>query len=73
MSLTPTSLTPMLGPVSERRPWVAVVETPAYLARAEKILDEVIAPLAAQGPVLMVVIDGMSAAVCRENSSSVRD
>jgi hypothetical protein len=29
------------GCVSERRPWVTVVETPAYLARAERILDEV--------------------------------
>ena len=26
--------------MSERRPWVTVVETPAYLARAERILDE---------------------------------
>src|SRR5215216_4487236 len=40
MSLTPASLTPIPGPVSERRPWVTVVETPVYLARAEKILDE---------------------------------
>jgi hypothetical protein len=40
MSLTSASLTPISGSVSERRPWVTVVETPVYLARAEKILDE---------------------------------
>lgn len=32
----------------------------------ERILDEIIAPLAAQTPVLVIVIDGMSAAVYRE-------
>ena len=32
----------------------------------ERILDEIIAPLAAQAPVLVIVMDGMSVAVCRE-------
>jgi hypothetical protein len=35
------SVTPIPPHVSERRPWVTVVETPVYLARAERILDEV--------------------------------
>jgi len=32
----------------------------------ERILDEIVAPLAAHGPVLVIVVDGMSVAVCRE-------
>src|SRR6185312_3017861 len=32
----------------------------------ERILDEVVAPLAAQAPVLLVLLDGMSVAVARE-------
>jgi len=32
----------------------------------ERILDEIVAPLAAQAPVLVIIVDGMSAAVCRE-------
>ena len=36
------------------------------LLRIEQVLDEVVAPLAGQKPVLLVVLDGMSAAVCRE-------
>lgn len=32
----------------------------------ERVLDQVVAPLAAKGPVLLVVIDGMSTAVFRE-------
>jgi hypothetical protein len=33
---------------------------------AERILDEIVAPLAAQAPELVIVVDGMSAAVCWE-------
>ena len=36
------------------------------LLRIEQVLDEVVVPLARQKPVLLVVLDGMSAAVCRE-------
>ncbi len=32
----------------------------------ERVLDDIIVPLARQKPVLLVVLDGMSAAVCRE-------
>src|SRR5262249_10377483 len=32
----------------------------------ERILDEVVAPLAAQAPVLVILLDGMSPAVARE-------
>lgn len=45
------------------------VSTGAYsdkLLRIEQVLDEVVVPLARQKPVLLVVLDGMSAAVCRE-------
>ncbi len=45
------------------------VATGAYqdgLLRIEQVLDEVIVPLARERPVLVVVLDGMSAAVCRE-------
>lgn len=48
------------------RDWTQTGSTGKEVIPVEKILDEVIAPLAAQAPVLMVVIDGMSAAVCRE-------
>jgi hypothetical protein len=36
------------------------------LLRIEQVLEEVVVPLARQRPVLLVVLDGMSAAVCRE-------
>ena len=36
------------------------------LLPVERLLDEVVAPLAAQGPILLIVIDGMSVAVGRE-------
>src|SRR5260370_4349619 len=32
----------------------------------ERFLDGVVSPLAAHSPVLLIVIDGMSVAVCRE-------
>jgi len=37
----------------------------------ERVLDEVVAPLARAVPVLLVVLDGMSAAVCRELVASI--
>jgi hypothetical protein len=37
----------------------------------ERILDEVLAPLAAHAPVLLVLLDGMSAAVARELLSDI--
>ena len=40
--------------------------SPQGLVPVERFLDEVVAPLAAHGPVLLIVIDGMSVAVCRE-------
>ncbi|RLS38544.1 MAG: BREX-2 system phosphatase PglZ [Planctomycetota bacterium] len=36
------------------------------LLGVEQVLDQVVAPLVQKGPVLLVVIDGMSAAVCQE-------
>lgn len=39
---------------------------PSGLTPVERLLDEVVSPLAAQGPVLLLIIDGMSVAVCRE-------
>ena len=36
------------------------------LVPVERFLDVVVAPLAAHGPVLLIVLDGMSVAVCRE-------
>jgi hypothetical protein len=48
------------------RDWTQAGSTGTEVIPVEKILDEIIAPLAAQAPVLVVVIDGMSAAVCRE-------
>jgi len=38
----------------------------------EQILDAVVVPIARTGPVLLVVLDGMSAAVCRELVDSLR-
>lgn len=37
----------------------------------ERALDEIIAPLAAEGLVLVIVVDGMSVAVCRELMTDV--
>jgi len=44
---------------------------PVDLLPVERILDEIIAPLAAQSPVLLVLLDGMSAAVARELMADV--
>jgi len=39
---------------------------PADVLLVEQVLDEVVVPLATVMPVLLIVLDGMSAAVCRE-------
>jgi hypothetical protein len=46
--------------------WVAAGAAQAGIIGVERILDEIVVPLAAKVPVLLVVIDGMSAAVWRE-------
>lgn len=46
--------------------WTAAGSAGASPLCVERILDQVVAPLAKQVPVLVIVIDGMSMAVCRE-------
>jgi hypothetical protein len=46
--------------------WTAAGSQGGDLVPVERILDEIVAPLAADSPVLVIVIDGMSVAVCRE-------
>lgn len=46
--------------------WLAVGSTRLTLRPIETLLDRLIAPLANQTPVLMLVLDGMAMAVCRE-------
>ena len=48
------------------RDWTIAGSVGDGVLPVERILDEVVVPLAAQAPVLVVVLDGMSAAVCRE-------
>ncbi len=48
------------------RDWIAAGSKGDEVLPVERVLDEVVAPLAAQTPVLVLVIDGMSYAVCRE-------
>ncbi|MGQ4808738.1 hypothetical protein NKDENANG_02126 [Candidatus Entotheonellaceae bacterium PAL068K] len=48
------------------RDWTAAGSVGDQVMPVERILDEIIGPLAAQAPVLVIVIDGMSVAVCRE-------
>lgn len=48
------------------RDWTAAGSTGDEVLPVERIMTEVVAPLAAQKPVLVLVIDGMSVAVCRE-------
>ena len=48
------------------RDWTAAGSSGAGMLPVERILDEIVAPLAAQAPVLVIVVDGMSAAVCQE-------
>ena len=46
--------------------WTAAGSLGRELVPVERVLDEIVAPLAADNPVLVIVIDGMSVAVCRE-------
>ena len=46
--------------------WTAAGSQGDEVVPVERILDEVVAPLAAEGLVLVIVVDGMSVAVCRE-------
>ena len=46
--------------------WTAAGSQADDLVPVERVLDEFVAPLAADSPVLVIVIDGMSVAVCRE-------
>ncbi|MFO0881536.1 MAG: BREX-2 system phosphatase PglZ [Gemmataceae bacterium] len=48
------------------RDQTASANRPADLVPVERILDEVVAPLAALAPVLVILLDGMSPAVSRE-------
>jgi hypothetical protein len=48
------------------RDWTAAGSTGSDVIPVEQILDRIVAPLAAEAPVLVIVIDGMSVAVCRE-------
>ena len=48
------------------RDWTVAGAVGEGILPVEGILDEIVAPLAAQAPVLVIVVDGMSAAVCRE-------
>ncbi len=48
------------------RDWTAAGSSGDGMLPVERILDEIVAPLAAQAPVLVIVVDGMSAAVCQE-------
>jgi hypothetical protein len=46
--------------------WLEVGTTRKIVLPVEQILDTIVAPLAAHSPVLVIVMDGMSMAVCRE-------
>ncbi len=46
--------------------WTAAGSQGGELVPVERVLEEIVAPLAADNPVLVIVIDGMSVAVCRE-------
>jgi hypothetical protein len=51
--------------------WTAAGSPAQEVVPVERMLAEIVAPLAAESPVLVIVIDGMSAAVCRELLSDV--
>lgn len=51
--------------------WTASKTTDAMIVPVEQVLDRVVAPIAAQKPVLVIVIDGMSVAVFRELMADV--
>jgi len=46
--------------------WTAAGSQADDLVPLERFLEQIVAPLAADSPVLLIVIDGMSVAVCRE-------
>lgn len=46
--------------------WTAAGSQADDLVPVERVLEQIVAPLAAESPVLVIVIDGMSVAVCRE-------
>ncbi|MFV2066023.1 MAG: BREX-2 system phosphatase PglZ [Pirellulales bacterium] len=46
--------------------WTAAGSQGDEIVPVERALEEIVAPLAAEGLVLVIVIDGMSVAVCRE-------
>lgn len=46
--------------------WVEVGSTRKDVLPVENVLDTVVAPLASSAPVLVIVMDGMSVAACRE-------
>ena len=51
--------------------WTAAGTPAQDVLPVERVLEEIVAPLAAEAPILVIVIDGMSAAVCRELLSDV--
>ncbi len=53
------------------RDWTAAGSSDASIVPVEKILDRIVTPLAAQTPVLVIVLDGMSVAVFRELMSDL--
>ena len=48
------------------RTWTESNSAQQELVPVERFLEEVVSPLAAHSPVLLIVLDGMSVAVCRE-------
>lgn len=46
--------------------WTAAGSQSDEVIPIERVLEQIVAPLAAESPVLVIVIDGMSVAVCRE-------
>lgn len=53
------------------RDWTAAKSTDEMIVPVEQVLERMIAPIAAEKPVLVVVIDGMSVAVFRELMADV--
>lgn len=48
------------------RDWTAIKQSDDWLTPVEEVLERIVAPLAMQQPLLVLVIDGMSVAVFRE-------
>ncbi|WP_164104211.1 BREX-2 system phosphatase PglZ [Candidatus Laterigemmans baculatus] len=53
------------------RDWTAAGSTGGGVIPVERVLEQLVGPLAADFPVLLMVLDGMSGAVCRELLSSI--